>query len=337
MSSWNYLCTWRTRLKMRRGVGGGARLHPGPGSKQGQVDAPDRIVPQTSSGLCRTRHVRLRSSGEKASPSPTICSRSDTHSGLLQAFFFSVLGASATCWHPGPQLALAPPAPFSRPDSPHWTAFWITFGTEGPLQPGPGTLLPLKQAPNPGFAAAAFLLLLGRDEPPWPGSKPGQGPRLPSSRSPWAPGREQKISTKGATWASGAVAPQRPPTASCSCRPGTCLPLPLSAQPSSSSPRRGLQAQAEAGGLRLPPRPKSGSLQSWGVLRAPAPWRTGRAREPWPCGGARLASGAWGRRSFLLLRGVQTAPQGASLVKGGLQGHSGCPPQVWKEGGPCPV
>lgn len=58
---------------------------------------PDRMAPQTLPGWTEVR--RLRSPGEKQTP-PHHLAGSDTHSGLLQAFF-SVFGASATCWHPG--------------------------------------------------------------------------------------------------------------------------------------------------------------------------------------------------------------------------------------------
>ena len=51
------------------------------------MDVPDRMAPQTS-GLCGTEAREAPQPRGEADPSPTICSRSDTHSGLLQAFFF---------------------------------------------------------------------------------------------------------------------------------------------------------------------------------------------------------------------------------------------------------
>lgn len=106
-----------------------ARLQLCPASKQGQVDALDGIqaqIPLWTMQDSGTRGSAAR--GKVANSSPALCSRSDTHSGLLQAFFF-VLGSQRhllALWHalrllaPYGASSLHPPGPPSR------NAAWVT-------------------------------------------------------------------------------------------------------------------------------------------------------------------------------------------------------------------
>lgn len=84
-----------------------ARLQLCPASKQGQVDALDGIQAQIPLWTMQDSGTRgSAASGKVANSSPALCSRSDTHSGLLQAFFFCPREPAP----PAGALACAPPA-----------------------------------------------------------------------------------------------------------------------------------------------------------------------------------------------------------------------------------
>lgn len=97
-------------------------------------------------------------------PSPTtICSRSDTHSGLLQAFFFLSSAASATCWRPGMRLCsgMSPPSKVSDPQGyrPYYLGQW--FSTFRMLLPF-NTVLHVVVTPPPNhkiiFVATSYFV-----------------------------------------------------------------------------------------------------------------------------------------------------------------------------------
>ena len=189
-----------------------------------------------------------------------------------------------------------------------------------------------------------FLLTGMRMSPSGQAPSLGRGLSLPYSPSPRAPGREQKISTKGTTWVSG-CGPSMP-TPSCSCRARAPASPSPSAQPSNPSLRRGLQAQAAAKGLHLPPHPTSGSLQSPRTESSNLlpPGGQGRPESRSPT----MAQQGWPLLLPSPVRGCKQHPQGHLWSRGaggaqqGPQGHSG-QPWVWvsplgvEGGGPRPV
>lgn len=90
--------------------------HLSPGSKQAQVGAPDGTPPQTWPRAMRGSGTGGSAArGKVADPSPALCSRSDTHSGLLQAFF-SVLGSQRHLL--AARHVLCPLTPLARSDPP---------------------------------------------------------------------------------------------------------------------------------------------------------------------------------------------------------------------------
>ncbi|XP_066093692.1 collagen alpha-1(I) chain-like [Saccopteryx bilineata] len=202
--------------KWGKGVGRRPGLQLCPGSSRGPpVGAPGRIAPQARPGTLRIGHVRLRSPGGRCEPLPRrLRSRSDTHSGLLQAFFFLSLGASATCWPP----ARAPPAGSSASLHPG-SCSPVCSGVAGP--PGgrqtthsggdqqgrrPNVpALPLQQVPSPALQLRSFSAS-------WPGSKPERGgpgfPQILPDLGPLAGSR--KPAQKG-PFKCQAVVPRPPP------------------------------------------------------------------------------------------------------------------------------
>lgn len=133
-------------------------------------------LPKPRSGPCGTwAREAPQPRGRVASPSPTICSRSDTHSGLLQAFFFCPQEpappagalASGLCG-----LLLPPPARLPISDS--------TSGHSAASASGQTTPSSL-QVPSPDFAAVQAFLL-----------KPGQGLWSPQIFLQQGPGNQHK-------------------------------------------------------------------------------------------------------------------------------------------------
>lgn len=261
--------------------------------------------------------------------------------------FFSVLGASATCWHPGRHSTRAPSVPHSPTrlhPPPSRQHLGSPLGQSGLSDQVSVPCFPSSKPPALTLQLHPFLLTGMRVRPSGQAPSLGRGLALPYSPSPRAPGREQKISTKGTTWVSG-CGPSMP-TPSCSCRARAPASPSPSAQPSNPSLRRGLQAQAEAKGLHLPPHPTSGSLQ---IPRTESsnllpPGGQGRPESRSPT----MAQQGWPLLLPSPVRGCKQHPQGHLWSRGqeepgtgprvtlGSPG-SGCPRWVWKEGGPCPV
>lgn len=106
------------------------------------MDVPDRMAPQTS-GLCGTEAREApQPRGEETPPPPSAAAVTPTQ--VCCRHFFSVFGASATCWHPGLRAPWAPSVPLSTPGTPILTASWVTPGADGPLRPGPRAPFPLR-------------------------------------------------------------------------------------------------------------------------------------------------------------------------------------------------
>lgn len=211
-------------------------LHPGPVRvERREVDVPDRMAPQTS-GLCGTEAREAPQPRGEADPSPTICSRSDTHSGLLQAFFFR-LRSQRHLLAPWPARAWAL-VPLSTPGAPILTASWVTPGADNPLRPGRCAPFPLRQAPRPGSAAAFLPVNRVRMHPSSQAPSLVRSPGLPYFSQPTdpSPGAENQHTRNNLgfqLWALHANHPPHPAPCSCRTRVHTSPPLQLSppAQP----------------------------------------------------------------------------------------------------------
>lgn len=209
-------------------------LHPGPVRvERREVDVPDRMAPQTS-GLCGTEAREAPQPRGEADPSPTICSRSDTHSGLLQAFFFR-LRSQRHLLAPWPARAWAL-VPLSTPGAPILTASWVTPGADNPLRPGRCAPFPLRQAPRPGSAAAFLPVNRVRMHPSSQAPSLVRSPGLPYFSQPTdpSPGAENQHTRNNLGFQLWALhANHRPPPhpAPCSCRTRVHTSPPLQLSP----------------------------------------------------------------------------------------------------------
>lgn len=136
---------------------------------------PTASLPEPRSGLCGTRAREApQPRGRVASPSPTICS-ADTHSGLLQAFFFCPQEPAPPAGALASDLCgLLPPPPARLPFPAHIS------GHSAASASGQTTPSPL-QVPSPDFAAGQAFLL-----------KPGQGLWSPQIFLQQRPGNQHK-------------------------------------------------------------------------------------------------------------------------------------------------
>lgn len=147
---------------------------------------PAASLPKPRSGLCgtRAREAPQRGGGWQVPP-PTICSRSDTHSGLLQAFFSPVLRSQRHLLVPwqaicGGSSCLPSPTRLPNPCRHLGSLSCLCLGADGPsatVSAGRPTGAPSPpQVPSPAFAAVqAFPLKSGQGL--WsPQIFPRQGP-----------------------------------------------------------------------------------------------------------------------------------------------------------------
>lgn len=213
------------------------------GPNQGRCVHPTASLPKPRSGLCGTQAREApQPRGRMANPSPTICSRSDTHSGLLQAFFFSVLRSQRHLLVPWQGICVGF-CSLHRPGSPSPAGTLGHSAASAPGQTGPqprsvGSTgpapLPLRKSPALAWlcSRAGFRLKAG-----------ARGLGLPG----FSLGRELKTCTKG-THLGFRVWPPNPHPL-CNCKAGSLPPqLFLSTVPDMHAFRH----KQQPGGPRLP-------------------------------------------------------------------------------------